>query len=174
MTPAGGPGPCPPPSCRTENGPWCSNGPWWSTENGPWVRTREWGAGGGVHVPWACAVPANPNTSEAPTPRTATVGATAFRMVNANVVIGLRHSAAGCRSRPSNRIYLANRVTQLRTLPNLPGQMVEHRDSNPGLHQSRLTRTGPDRCCRNMPGCDCVDELVNAGVTTGRGRSWPA
>ena len=32
---------------------------------------------------------------------------------------------------------------------------------------------GPHRCCRNVSRCDRVDELVNAGVVTERGRSWP-
>ena len=49
-------------------------------ENGPWVWTGEWGTGG-IYVPWACAVPANP--SDAPKTTTATVRA--FRMVSANV-----------------------------------------------------------------------------------------
>ena len=53
------------------------------------VNQREWGTGsGGIQVPWACAVPANPKTSEAPKITTATVSATAFRMGRASVVIG--------------------------------------------------------------------------------------
>ncbi|BBX48715.1 hypothetical protein GCM10009641_02390 [Mycobacterium cookii] len=39
-------------------------------------------------MPWACAVPANPKTSEAPKASTATVNVTAFRMLGARVVIG--------------------------------------------------------------------------------------
>jgi hypothetical protein len=65
---------------------------------------------GGVRDPWACAVPADPNTSGAPKISTAPLSATGFRMVSANVVTGLRHVAAGWGSRSSDRIDVTNRV----------------------------------------------------------------